>query len=105
MLFVSSSFNPYVAHWKLSELILEASHAESQMFPATSLSHHHLTSIIGLLLFVYFCWQANRGEVTQSRQILLARSGEYGSELSGLRTTAWLILQILKRVEIQNTCL
>jgi len=49
------------------------------MFPVTLLSHSHLTSIIGLLLFIYLFiyipWQANRAEVTQSRQSLLAGSG------------------------------
>ena len=50
--------------WKLLVLTFCASHVEPQMFPVTSLSHHHLTSIIGLLLFIYFPWQANRGEVT-----------------------------------------
>lgn len=48
------------------------SHVEPETFPVTPLSHHHLTSIIGLLptlLFIYFSWQANRGEVRQSHGV------------------------------------
>lgn len=44
---------------------------EPEMFLVTSLSHNHLTPIIGLLLFIYFPWQANRAEVTHSRRSLL----------------------------------
>lgn len=81
------------------------------MFPVTSLSHHHLTSIIGLLLFIYLPWQENRGEVTQSHQSLLAGSGVWsmeqavGAEDHSLADDErrWLIPQWLKG-ELQYMC-
>lgn len=77
-------------HFENLALTFCASHVEPEMFPVTSLSHNHLTSIIGLLLFIYFLWQTIRAEVTQSRRVCwLGVVCSAWSKLLGLRTAAW----------------
>lgn len=101
MLFDGNTHRKAVSHSSLSGISVWVSvhHMLSlKGFPVTSVSHNHLTSIIGLLLFIYLLWQEKRGEVTQSHQRVKAGSGvaRYATPRVSCSDLGWIIMWWLK---------